>query len=50
MTDVHDGQDLVQEVTRILGFLKFEDIRRYGIKTLPEGQYVQAQACFQIDV
>ena len=49
MTDLNDGQDLEQEVNRILS-LKIEDIRRYGIKKLPEGHYFKAQACFQIDV
>ena len=50
MKDIHDGEDLVEEVTRILGFLKFEDIRKHGIKTLIEEQYLKAQAGFQIDV
>ena len=49
----HDGKDLKSEVNRLLGSLKLEDIRRYGIKTLchyAEEQYEKTLACFQIDV
>ena len=50
MTDLDDDQFLEQEVNRILGSLQIEDIRRNGIKKLPEGHYFKTQACFQIDV
>ena len=45
----HDGIDLESEVGRILA-LKLEDIRKHGIKKLPEEQYKKAQAGFQIDI
>ena len=45
----HDGKDLESEVSRLLGALKLEDIRNYGIKKLPGQQYKKAQAGFQID-
>ena len=49
----HDRRDLESEVNRLLSSVKFEDIRRYGIKTLchyAEEQYKKTLACFQIDV
>jgi len=38
----HDGKDLESEVNRILGGLKLEDIRKHGIKKLPEEKYKKA--------
>ena len=46
----HDGIDLQSEVNRILGALKLEEIRKHGIKKLPEEQLQKAQAGFQNDV
>ena len=46
----HDGIDLQSEVNRILGALKLEEIRKHGIKKLPEEQYNKAKAGFQNDV
>ena len=46
----HDGIDLQSEVNRILGALKLEEIRKYGIKKLPEEQYNKAKVGFQNDI
>ena len=46
----HDGIDLQSEVNRILGALKLEEIRKHGIKKLPEEQYEKAKVGFQNDV
>ena len=45
----HDGIDLQSEVNRLLTALKFEDIRKDGIKILPEEQYNKAKVGFQND-
>ena len=44
---VHEGIDLQSEVDRLLTALKLEDIRKDGIKILPEEQYNKAKVGFQ---
>ena len=46
----HDRNDLESEVSRILGALKWEDIRKHGIKKLPEEQYKTAKVGFHNDI
>ena len=45
----HEGIDLQSEVNRLLTALKLEDIRKDGIKILPEEQYNKAKVGFQND-
>ena len=46
----HEAFDKDSEVNRILGSHNLEDIRKHGIKCLPEEQYEKAKASFQTTV